>query len=105
MFTRVLLFFATLAMAANAATSYKVTLFQPAILNGVELKPGDYKIELNDTKATLRRGKQTVEASVKTETADSKFSSTTVRYANGNGKYQIQEIRLGGTHTKLIFEN
>jgi hypothetical protein len=82
-----------------------VTLFQPSVVNGNELKPGEYKVTVQDNKAVISSGKTSVEAPVKTETADSKFSSTTVRYRNGDGKYRLQEIRLGGTNTKLVFEN
>jgi len=103
---KVLLSFATFALAVgSAANSYRITLFQPAIVNGTELKAGDYKITLKENRATLSSGKTSVEANVRTETADSKFSSTTVRYGNGDGKYRVQEIRLGGTNTKLVFEN
>jgi hypothetical protein len=90
---------------ASAASTYKVTLFQPSIVNGTELKPGDYKIELKDNTAVISKGKQSVEAPVKTETGESKFSSTSVRYHNGDGKYRLQEIRIGGTNTKLVFTN
>lgn len=101
---KLLLIFATMALAAaSAASSYKVTLFQPSIIEGKELKPGEYRIEVNENRAVIRRGKESVEASVKVETADSKFSSTSVRYSNGDGKYRVQEIRLGGTKTKLVF--
>ena len=74
-------------------------------MNGTELKPGVYKVELKDNKAVISRGKQSVETPVTAETADSKFSSTSVRYHNGDGKYRLQEIRIGGTNTKLIFPN
>ena len=103
---KILLSFATVALAvASAANSYRVTLFQPAVVNGTELKPGDYKVTLKDDKAVLTSGKTSVEAKVKQETASSKFSSTTVRYTDSAGKYHVQEIRLGGTTTKLVFEN
>ena len=104
---KILLSFATLALAvASAANSYRVTLFQPSVVNGTELKPGDYKVTLKDNnKAVLTSGKTSIEANVRQETGDSKFSSTTVRYQNGDGKYRVQEIRLGGTNTKLVFEN
>ncbi len=106
MIKRTLFSFATIALAiVSAASSYKITLFQTATVNGTELKPGDYKIEVKDDKAILTRGKESVQTNVRTETAEAKFSSTSVRYSNGNGKYQLQEIRLGGTNTKLIFEN
>lgn len=90
---------------AGAASTYNVTLYQPSIVNGTELKPGDYKVEVKDNTVTISKGKQSVQAPVKTETADSKFSSTSVRYLNGDGKYRVQEIRLGGTNTKLVFSN
>ena len=103
---KLLLSFSTLALAvASAASSHKITLFQPSLVNGTELKPGQYKVTVQDNKAVISSGKTSVEANVKTETADSKFSSTTVRYRNGDGKYRLQEIRLGGTTTKLVFEN
>jgi subtilase family serine protease len=103
---KILLSFATVALTvASAANSYRVTLFQPAIVNGTELKPGDYKVTLKENKAVLTSGKKSVEANVRQETADSKFSSTTVRYTDEAGKYRVQEIRIGGTNTRLVFEN
>ena len=106
MTNKILLSFATLALAAaSAASSYRINLFQPSIVAGKELQPGEYKVTLKDNKAVITRGRESVEATVKTETADSKFNSTTVRYQNGDGKYRVQEIRLGGTSTRLVFEN
>lgn len=103
---KLLLSFSTLALAvASAASTHKITLFQPSLVNGTELKPGQYKVTLDDNKATITSGKTSVQATVKTETAESKFSSTSVRYQNGDGKYRLQEIRLGGTNTKIVFEN
>lgn len=106
MTNKILLSFATVALAAaSAANSYRVTLFQPSVVAGKELKPGNYKLTVKDNKAVISSGKESVEATVQTETADAKFSSTTVRYRNGDGKYRVQEIRLGGTTTRLVFEN
>lgn len=103
---KLILGFTTIALAiASAAANYRVTLFQPSIIAGTELKPGTYKIELKDNKAIVKGGKEMVEAVVKVETTDEKFGSTSVRYTNGDGKYHVQEIRLGGTNTKLVFEN
>jgi hypothetical protein len=98
--------FGVLALAvASADTTYKVTFHQPSVVNGTELKPGDYKVELKDNTAVITKGKQSVEAPVKTETVNSKFASTSVRYLNGDGKYRVQEIQIGGTNTKLVFGN
>jgi hypothetical protein len=87
---------------ANAA-SYTVTLFQPSVVAGTELKPGDYKLTVQDNKATLQKGKEKVEATIKSETADSKYATTSVRYNNADGKFKMMEIRIGGTNTKLVF--
>lgn len=90
---------------ASAATTYRVTFFQPSVVAGTELKAGDYRVEVNDSKAVITQGKTKVEADVKVETADSKFGSTSVRYTSGEGKYKVSEIRIGGTNTKLVFNN
>jgi hypothetical protein len=96
---------ATFALAvASGASSFKITLFQPSIVNGTELQPGDYKIELKNDKAVIK-GRKTIETPVKTEAAESTFTSTSVKYLNGDGKYRVREIRIGGTNTKLVFEN
>jgi len=103
---KVFVFILAAAMSiAAAAQSYKVTLFQDSIVNGETLKAGDYKVVVENDKATITAGKKSVQAPVKVESADSKFSSTSVRYQNGDGKYRVKEIRIGGTATKLVFEN
>ncbi|MGB9610369.1 MAG: hypothetical protein ACPL7M_05300 [Bryobacteraceae bacterium] len=95
--------FLSVAVFAASAATYTVTLFQPSLVAGKELKPGDYKLILEDGKAVIQKGKEKVEATVRVEQSDSKFSSTSVRYTEENGKLKIQEIRLGGTTTKLVF--
>jgi hypothetical protein len=103
MINKVLLLCTVLVLAGLAsARSYSITLFEPSVIGGTELKPGDYTLELKDEKVVIKKGRQTCEAPVKVETADSKYSSTSVRYRNGDGKYHIQEIHLGGTTMKLV---
>ena len=104
--SKLMLSFGTLALAiASAASSYHFSIFQASFVGGKELKPGDYKIELNGDKAMIKVGKQTLEAAVKVENGTEKFSETSVRYATADGKMTVQEIRLGGTSTKLVFSN
>ena len=90
---------------ANAATRYGVTFRSTAVIAGTEMKPGDYNVEVNGSKAMIRGGKQAVEASVQVQQGDRKFSSTTVRYDIVDGKYKVSEIRIGGTKTKLVFDD
>ena len=101
--TKFLIMFLTAALMVASAASYNVTLFQTSVIGGKELKAGEYKVTVDGDKAIISMGKQKVEAAAKIETADSKFSSTSVRYTSEGGKMKIQEIRLGGTNQKLIF--
>ncbi|MFB3828323.1 MAG: hypothetical protein ACE15B_16260 [Bryobacteraceae bacterium] len=96
--------FVVLALGVASAETYRITLFQPSVVQGKELKAGDYKLDVKDNKVVIGSGKSAVEASVKVESASEKFSSTSVRYATAEGKYAVQEIRLGGTNKKLVFQ-
>jgi len=92
-----------LVMGALAqAETYHVTLLKPSLVAGKELKPGDYKVEVNNDKAIISKGKQSIETKVKTESSDKKYASTTVRYEMEGEKYKVQEIGIGGTRTKLV---
>lgn len=95
--------FLTIALAVASANTFTVTLFQPSMVAGKELKPGDYKVTVDNEKAIIEKGKEKVEAAVKVENGETKFSTTSVRYTNADGKMKVTEIRLGGTTTKVVF--
>jgi hypothetical protein len=102
---KALLFVCLLAAMAFASTkSFNVTLFEPSVVGNTELKAGDYRFEVQDQKIIIKHGHETTEATVKVETGDTKYSSTTVRYANADGKNKLQEIRVGGTNMKLVLD-
>ncbi|MCW5982483.1 MAG: hypothetical protein KIT09_30635 [Bryobacteraceae bacterium] len=101
--TLLLLFAAGLMTVVAAKENYRVTLFQPSVVAGTELEAGDYQLTVDNERVTFKKGRKTVEATVKTETAPDKYKSTTVRYDNGDGKLRVAEIRLGGTNQKLVF--
>jgi len=92
-----------LAVASASAKSYSIQLFEPAMLGNMALAPGDYKVQVEDQKAVVTNGKVHCEAPVKVESGDAKYGSTTVRFANADGKMHIQEIHVGGSKTKLVF--
>jgi len=100
---KLLLAISVAALAMAATKSYSVELYQPAMLGGTPLSPGTYRVDITDQTAVVRNGKVHGEAPVKVEMADSKYSTTTVRFSNGDGKMHIQEIHIGGTKTKLVF--
>lgn len=90
------------AVAAMAATgTYKVNLMQKSILDGKQLNPGTYKVEVENNMATLKHGKTTVQAPAREETSQNKFQSTQMVYNSNN----LQEIDIGGSHTKIVFTN
>ena len=103
MIRKAALLFAVAGLALASAKSYSVTLFQDATFGTTELKPGQYKLEVNDTTATIHQGKLQGEAPVKIEEGEQKFNTTSVRYDTSGAKPRIQEIRIGGTKTKLVF--
>lgn len=96
----------SVAMAwAGAAKPYEVTLNNPAQVSGTELKPGPYTVEVAGDRVMIHGKKQNAQCSVKVQEGDQKFSATTVRYSMVDGKYRIDEIKLGGTKTTLVFNN
>ena len=105
MIKKLILVFSCLSLAIASADTHRITLFQSSVVNGTELKPGDYKLEVTDGKVVISKGKESVQATAKVETGNEKFNATSVRYASADGKYQIREIRIGGTKTTLVFAN
>lgn len=93
---------AAVSLVWAGTASSRVTLFQPSTLNGVDLKAGDYKMQVQGDKLVLDNGKSKAEATVKTEQNAAKYGSTSIRYSNDDGKMKITEIRIGGTNTKLV---
>jgi hypothetical protein len=96
--------FASLALLASAAPVYRITITEPAVIGGSALKPGDYKIVVNGDKATLTSGKTSIEVPVKVENGTEKFSYTSVESSTESGKTFLDDIRVGGTSTTLVFK-
>jgi hypothetical protein len=111
MLRKVVLSFVILALATSfagtvpGAANYKFKLVQPSVVQGNDLKAGEYKVTVVGDKATIGdiNGKQTVDVPVKVENADKKFDTTMIRFNTASGKSVIAEIRVGGTKVKLIF--
>jgi hypothetical protein len=96
---------AALTMGAlGQAATYHVTLLKPTVVAGQELKPGEYKVEVNNNTAVISHGKQLVETKVKTAEADKKFGTTVVKYQVEGDKFKLIEIGIGGSKTKLTVD-
>ena len=94
------------ASAMAAAATYRVSIPVAVVLDGHELQPGDYRVEVENGTAVIQKGKQKVETKVRTETVDQKYDSTSISYMKADEThYNMGEIRLGGTRTKLVFDS
>jgi hypothetical protein len=95
----------SLAAAVAAASliasgnTYKVNVLEDTTLNGKQIKAGDYKVALEGTTATLKRGKDSVTVPAHVEQSQSKYQNTAIKYVNNS----IEEIHIGGTTTKIVF--
>jgi hypothetical protein len=104
MLKKFVLAFAILGLSVASAETYRLNLNQPSKIEGKALKAGDYKLNLENSKLTISMGKQTVEVPVKVQTGDTKFESNAIRYQGTGEQVTISEIRIGGTKTKLLFQ-
>lgn len=90
---------------ALGATSYTLNLPKPAVVNGTELKAGEYKVEVSGTKATLKSGKTVVETEVSVENLPSKTYQSSACCMGEDGKYHLHELRPAGTNMKLTIKD
>jgi hypothetical protein len=96
--TFVLTTFACVCMAG--ASSATLTLSESAWVGQTELKPGEYKVEVQGDKAVFKKGKQTVEVPVNVDNSGAKYSDTTVESSGS----KIQKIHLGGSNTTITIK-
>lgn len=77
---------------------------QPSVVKGTPLAPGEYRVTLDNDKATFVSGKVSLTVDVKVENQEKKFDTTAIRFVEQAGKQNITEIRIGGSKTKLLFD-
>lgn len=94
---------ALVGLAVASGKSYSVNVFVPVTVGSTELKPGEYKLELMGDKAVISRGKVSVESPVKVVTEEKAFPRTSMKLTEAGGKTKIDEIRLGGQKTRVVF--
>jgi hypothetical protein len=99
---KVIVSFVALGTLAFAASStFKVNLLQDSTIEGKAIKAGEYKVSVENGNAIFKQGKDMIEVPAHEETQTNKVSSTVLQYQNGTN---LQEIRLGGTHTRIVFD-
>lgn len=106
MIRQVLTSFAFIAVSVASAATFKISFVEPSVVKGKELKAGDYQLNVKENSVVIVKNKKDqVEVPAKIEDMHQKFNRTRVLYNEKDGKYSIQEIELGGTTTKLTFDN
>jgi hypothetical protein len=100
-----LIVFAFAGLAVASAKTYSFTLFSPTAVGKTQLKPGDYKLKLDGSKAILTNNmtRKMVETDVKVEQNRRKFEQTAVDTVHANGIDHLKAIELQGTKMKLAF--
>ena len=100
---RLLFTLALVGASLASAKTYTVRLSDPAAIANHQFKTGEYRLEINGDHVLLKGEKTVVELPVQIENEARKFDNTTVTVSTQGGSAQIQEIGIGGTRTKLLF--
>ena len=99
--TTYLLAFGTFALGlAMAAANYHLKISTPTWVNGNELQPGDYRVQVQGDKVTIEGQNNSIEVPGTVQTSAQKFPATSLRSDDVNGKQQLEEIDFGGTKTQ-----
>jgi len=105
-FTTILLVLGFLAAPLCADEKCNFILSDTAKIGAAELRPGEYKLLVEDGKVVLTHLKsgESIEVNGKIETAPEKFKTTEVHASRVGEISQILEIRMGGSKTKIAFD-
>ena len=90
---------------AFAASSYHVTVSDPLWVNGKQLQPGDYRVQLETGKVMITGHNSKVEVPAQIQTAAAKHRVTALQSEDVNGKQQLERIDVGGTKTSIILKS
>ncbi|HZT28274.1 MAG TPA: hypothetical protein VFA33_00215 [Bryobacteraceae bacterium] len=104
---KLLVAFAAAGLSVAAAKSYDISLSQAVRVGSTQLPPGTYKLKVEASKVTLMDPNtgRTVTADAKVSTADKKYDHTAIVSKKVDGADHIDEIDLGGTKTKIQFND
>ena len=102
--------FLTAVLAASALTianakTYDIIVSNTTKAGSVELKAGEYKLKVDGSNATFTSvdSSKSFTTPVKVENSDQKFDQTKIETTKDGDQDRLQEIDLGGSHTKLGF--
>jgi len=100
---KIMLIFGTLALAVASAATHRLTFNDLVWLGQNQLKAGDYRLEIKGTQAIIMGDhKKEIAVPVTIEKASQKFDTTSFLTQEIGGKSELTEIRIGGTHDKVL---
>ncbi len=102
---KLILTFAIAGLSLASAKSYDLTLYSPVNIGASTIKSGMYRLELKGDRVVLKDGNRADEFPVQVQNDSGKFDRTSLTVSSASGTPQIQEIHLGGTNLKLVFNN
>jgi opacity protein-like surface antigen len=91
---------------ASAAKVYEIKLSRPTKVGNVQLKPGQYRLKINGGNAVFIEVEtsKSFTTPAKLEDTDQKFDQTVVDTSVTDGMAKVKDIQLGGSKTKLSFD-
>ena len=92
--------FGASAFAADHANAFKIQIPQDSVIEGKNIKAGDYKVTFENGNAMLKQGKQVVEVPAHEESVQNRADVTALIYKDGSN---LRGVQIGGTTTRLIF--
>lgn len=105
MWTKFLPVFGTVAFGlALAASTHHMTVNNPLWIDGHELKPGDYKLEVEGANVMITGHDTNLQVPAKVQTSAEKYPYTSLRSESVDGRQLLQEVDLGGTKTSILFQ-
>jgi hypothetical protein len=103
---KLLLAFALAGLSIASAKTYSISFSDRFMVGNTQLKPGDYRLQVEGSKAIFkdRENRTAAEVNVKVQNSQKKFEHTEIQSKQVDGNRRIEEIRLGGTRTALDFD-
>ena len=89
---------------ALVASAHTIAFTESTMVAGQILKAGEYKVDVEGTRVTIHNGSDKIELVAKQILdAPKKFERSQVLVNSTDGKNTLEEIRIGGSTTRLIF--
>ena len=93
------------ALTIASAKTYDIVVSNTTKAGSVQLKPGEYKLKVEGSNAVFTSvdSAKSFSTPVKVESSGQKYDQTKMQTTKDGDEDRLQEIDLGGSHTRLGF--